>query len=316
MSSNDKWIEITVETAREAVEAVCAILYQEGASGVAIDDPMDIISSNSSPKDWDYIDEGLIPEITDEVKVKGYLAESDRVNDTIDRISMAVKRLHSFGLNPGAAKVTVQTVREEDWAHTWKKYYKPLKIGKHIVIKPTWEPYEGGAGDIVVELDPGMAFGTGGHETTSMCIEFLEEYVKEGSTVFDIGCGSGILSIVSSKLGASRVIAVDIDEVAVKVSRENVKVSGVQNIEVKQGNLLDVVEGKADIIAANIIADVIISVAPRITEYLKPGGLFISSGIIRDRAEDVKKALFNNNFDIVKYKELGEWVAIVAALKE
>jgi ribosomal protein L11 methyltransferase len=316
MSDNDRWIEITILTSHEAVEAVSALLYDERVAGVAIEDPKDVISSNTNPKEWDYIEERLLPQDTGEAKVKGYLPCDNGLDEIVDRIKNHVNKLGEYGLDKGKGEVTTREVKEQDWANAWKQYYKPFKIGDNIVIKPSWEEYNQEEGDIVIELDPGMAFGTGTHETTKMCLELLEKYIKKDSTVFDVGCGSGILSIAASKLGAVKVIGVDIDEVAVRASRENVDISGVKNVEIKQGNLMDVIHGRADIVAANIIADVIIALSRVITGFLKPGGTFICSGIIKDRVEDVKAALYNNNFKILKLEEQGEWAAIAAAVRE
>jgi ribosomal protein L11 methyltransferase len=316
MPATDKWIEITILTASEAVEAVSAILYDAGVGGVAIEDPKDVINSNTQPHDWDYIEEKLLPEDTGEVKVKGYLLDNEGVSTKIDIIRQSVEKLDEYGLDKGKGEVTVKDVSEQDWANAWKQYYKPFKIGEHIVIKPTWEEYEPETDDIVIELDPGMAFGTGTHETTRLCIELLEHYVDNNAMVLDIGCGSGILSITASKLGAAKVIGVDIDEVAVRSSKENILTSKVENVEIRQGNLFDVVNEKADIIVANIIADVIIGVCDILPQFIKQDGIFISSGIIRDRADDVKKALLLKNFRILQVREMGEWVAIAAKVKE
>ena len=316
MSDNDRWIEITIVTSHEAVEAVSAILYDAGVGGVAIEDPKDIIESNTNPNDWDYLDERLLPEDTGEAKVKGYLMYNDNIDEIVETIRKSVGRLEEYGLAKGLGEVSLKEIKEQDWANSWKEYYKPFKIGNNIVIKPSWENYTQEANDIIIELDPGMAFGTGTHETTWMCIELLEEYIKNNCVVFDIGCGSGILSIVSSKLGASKVIGVDIDEIAVKASRENVSISKVENVEIKSGNLLDVIRGRSDIIVANIIADVIIKICKSIPQFLQPGGVFICSGIINSKLEEVKVALQSNGFTILKIKEMGEWAAVVATIGE
>jgi len=316
MSQDNKWIEITVITSSEAVEPVSAIFYDVGAAGVSIEDPADIIKSNTMPHDWDYIDDKLLPKDTGEVKVKGYFPGGESISNIIDSIKSSLGKLCDFGIDKGKGEVLTREVNEQDWANAWKKYYKPFKIGDNIVIKPSWENYDTSPEDIVIELDPGMAFGTGTHETTRMCIELLEKYIKKDSVVFDIGCGSGILSIASSKLGAAKVTGVDIDEVAVSASRENIMVSKVHNVEIKHGNLFDVIKGKADVIVANIIADVIIKISETTPHYLKPNGVFITSGIIKDRADDVRDALHKNGFDILEVKEMGEWVAIASVLKE
>ena len=197
-----------------------------------------------------------------------------------------------------------------------KKYYKPTKVGKKIVVKPSWEDYEKQEGDLIIELDPGMAFGTGTHETTSMCIRELENYVDETKTVFDIGCGSGILAIAAAELGAKEVVAGDLDEVAVKVSKENCEINNVSyKVVVKHGSLFEVVDSKADVIVANIIADIIKILAKDVSKFLKDDGVFISSGIILAKIDEVCQALEENGFEIVKVERLGEWSAIVSKLK-
>jgi ribosomal protein L11 methyltransferase len=188
-----------------------------------------------------------------------------------------------------------------------------VKIGEKVVIKPTWEEYSVKADEVIVELDPGMAFGTGTHETTIMCVKLIEKYVKKGSIVFDVGCGSGILGITAAKLDAGRVICVDIDEVCCKVSRENAEVNKVEDkLDIRCGNLLEVVADKADVIIANIIADIIISFSEDAMGFLNKGGIFISSGIIRDRVNDVLIKLRKEGFNILEVLEMGEWCAIAA----
>lgn len=321
MSDNDRWVEITVNTSHEAVEAVTAIFSECGIRSVSIEDPADIINRDVTPDDWDYIEESLLPKDNGEVKVKGYVMCnegmcSEKINTLVRKIQDLIDKLGNYGIDKGKGSVSRRLVREEDWANLWKKYYKPFKIGEHIVIKPSWESYEPEDGDIIIELDPGMAFGTGSHETTRMCIEFLQEYIKHGFTVYDIGCGSGILSIASSKLGAKKVVGIDIDEVALKSSVENVKRSKAANVEIKRGNLLDLVYSKANIIVANIIADVIINLNREVPKFLESGGIFICSGIINERLEDVKNSLDDNGFEIMKIKKMGEWAAIAARVRE
>lgn len=316
MSDKDRWIEITVNTSHEAVEAVAAIFSECGIESVSIEDTQDIIDSNTSPHEWDYIEERLIPKDTDEVKVKGYILEGENVNSTVDRIKGLVANLGEFGIDRGKGEVSAKEVKEEDWANCWKEYYKPFKIGEHIVIKPSWESYKPEEDDIVVELDPGMAFGTGSHETTRMCIELLDEYIRPGYSVYDVGCGSGILSIVASKLGAKGVLGIDRDPAAVKSASENIKISKSSNVEIKHGNLLDLVHERADIIVANIIADVIINLCRDIPAFLEKGGVFICSGIINDRLSDVESALTGSGFKILQVKKLGEWAAVAASVRE
>lgn len=197
-----------------------------------------------------------------------------------------------------------------------EKILQPTKIGQRIVVKPTWEDYKRENGELIIELDPGMAFGTGTHETTSMCIRELEKYVNADSKVFDIGCGSGILAIAAAKLGAKEVLAVDLDEVAVKVSKENVEENNVSDsVEVRHGNLMDVVKDRADVVVANIIADIIKILAKDVHNFMKKDAVFISSGIILDKVDEVKESLIENGFEIIDIKKLGEWSAIVSKLK-
>ncbi len=310
-----KWIEVSIKTTTGAVEAVANVLYNVGVSGVVIEDPHDIVLTNNLETAWDYIDESLI-NLEEGAIVKGYIPESSDLIDKIDLVKQSVASLPQFGLNIGPGEDRVIEVREEDWSTSWKKYYKPTKVGNKIVVKPIWEEYNPGADEIVIEMDPGMAFGTGTHETTIMCVQQLEQYVFEKCTVFDIGCGSGILSIAATKLGAKKVIGIDYDEVAVNVARKNVIENEVDNIvEIKHANLTDVITEKADIIVANIIADVIILLSKNIKNFLKNDGFFITSGIILDRIKEVKHNLTMNGLEIVEIGMMGEWSVIVSKIR-
>lgn len=312
-----KWIEIQIKTTTEAVEAVANILYDVGVGGVAIEDSNDPFFKDKALGDWDYVDEALLIEKFDGAIVKGYLPEAEDLFDKIELIKENVERIPLYNLDKGLGEVTTTEVFEEDWEHTWKKYYKPLKIGNKVVIKPSWEEYEAEVDDLIIEMDPGMAFGTGTHETTVMCVQQLEKYVKPSSVVFDIGCGSGILSISAAKLGACKVIGVDLDTVAISVSNRNVLHNHVENIvSISQGNLMDVIFETADIIVANIIADIIIILATDIKEYLKENGIFIASGIILHKKDEVRDALILNGFEIIEMNNMGEWVVIISKMKD
>lgn len=310
-----KWIEVTIRTTTEAVEAVANVLYDAGVSGVAIEDPNDIVFVNNDEKTWDYVDEALI-DFEQGALVKGYLPESSDLVEKIEIIKNSIAALPEFGLNIGAGEVSTLEVNEEDWSTSWKQYYKPTKIGDKIVIKPTWEEYKAQEGDMVIEMDPGMAFGTGTHETTMMCVEQLEKYISKDTTVFDIGTGSGILAIVGAKLGAKKAIGVDFDPVAVTVAKENVRENKVEDIvEIKQGNLMDVVSEKADVVVANIIAEVIVILSEDIKNFLNKDGIFISSGIILDKIDTVKESLMKNGLEVIDVETMGEWAAIVSRAK-
>jgi len=224
---NKDWIEVTIITSSAAVEAVSAMLYNTGVEGVSILDPLDLIFRRDHTTDWDYFDETII-DTKSGVVIKGYYKEDEKFEDHLEKIKIGINNLPSFGLDKGAGSVTAEKVNEEDWENNWKKYYKPIKVGEKIVIKPIWEKYNKNPEEIIVELDPGMAFGTGSHETTRMCIKALERHVNKDSTVFDIGTGSGILSISAAKLGAKNTIGVDLDPVAVDSAKQNVSYNDIK----------------------------------------------------------------------------------------
>ena len=289
-----KWTEITIKTTTEAVEAVTNILYEQNVGGVSIEDPKDFKFQKKNEYDWDFVEEEIFNSGYDGVIIKTYITEERDVTEDINLIKEKIDGLKEFGIDVGDAIVEISQVDEEDWANEWKNYYKPTKVGEKVVVKPTWEEYEAKEGDLIIELDPGMAFGTGTHETTSMCIQQLEKYVKQDSKVFDIGCGSGILAIAAAKLGANDVLAVDLDEVAVKVSKENIELN---------------------IVVANIIADIIKILAKDIKNFMKDDAVFISSGIIHAKVDEVKASLEENGLEIIEVQSLGEWNAIVSKIK-
>lgn len=306
-----KWAEISIQTTHEATEAVANIFHDLGASGVIIEDPV-LINAYRSSGTWDYCD---LPEPADieVVTVKAYLPVDDQLDDKLGLFEQKVNDLEQHNLNKGCGLINWVEVQDEDWASAWKEYFHPVKVSEHIVIKPSWEDYFPAVDDIVIELDPGMAFGTGTHHTTVLCIRLLDELVKTGDTVFDVGTGSGILAVAAAKLGAASVHAIDLDPVAVRVAQENVSMNSVQHTVVTaQGDLLTGVSGQADIIVANIIADVIIQILNDLPARLKDDGAFIASGIIIERLSDVTAAMLDHKFIIEKVVEEGGWAAIVA----
>ena len=311
------WTEVTVKTTTEAVEAISNILLEEKCGGVMIEDPKDFLFQNKNELEWDYVEEEVFNKSNqDGVLIKTYIPEERNVLELVETIKAKISLLPACGLDIGEGTVSLSNVNESDWANEWKKYYKPTKIGEKIVVKPTWEDYEEQEGDLIIELDPGMAFGTGTHETTTMCIQQLEKYVKEDSKVFDIGCGSGILAIAAAKLGANDVLAVDLDEVAVKVSKENIELNKVEDkVKALHGNLMEVVNDKADIVVANIIADIIKILAKDIKNFMKDDAVFISSGIIHAKVDEVKASLEENGLEVIEVQSLGEWNAIVSKIK-
>ena len=307
-----EWIEIKVVTTSEALEPVSGIFYGLNVKGVSIEDPDDMLSRESGPLTWDFADINVFEYGDKAAVVKGYFIPEEDITGIIKYIEEKLEDLKGFGIDIGEGKVMSKAVFEEDWQNSWKQYYKPVKIGENIVIKPIWEDYEKKPQDLIIEMDPGMAFGTGTHATTYMCVEALEKYVDENTTVFDIGTGSGILAISAAKLKAKKVVGVDLDPVAVQCAKENVEFNKMENIEIHQGNLMEVVKGKADIVVANIIADVIIFLTGEVKQFIKTGGLFISSGIIGERSKDVQNKLIECGFEIVEVNVQEDWVCIVS----
>ncbi|WP_096188345.1 50S ribosomal protein L11 methyltransferase [Evansella halocellulosilytica] len=312
-----KWSEICIHTSQEAVEPVSNILHEAGASGVVIEDPQDLYKAwdttlgevyELSPDD--YPEEGVI--------VKAYLPVNSFLGETVDEIKEAINQLLVYNIDIGHNKVTLSEVNEEEWATAWKKYYKPVKISDRITITPTWEEYERVHEDeLIIELDPGMAFGTGTHPTTVLSIQALERHLREGETVVDVGTGSGVLSIAAAKLGASEVFALDLDEVAVKAAKLNIKLNKSQDIiKVEQNNLLDGIHEQPDLIIANILAEVIVRMTDDAFTSLKPGGKLITSGIIQGKRADVKEAIMNSGFEITEIVEMEDWLAMVAQKPE
>ncbi len=310
-----KWIEMQVITKSEALEPVSGIFYGMNVNGVAIEDPRDILDREQGPLTWDFADINILEHKGIAAVVKAYFSADEKEEEIIAYVKEKLKAIKDEGIDIGEGKVLSTVVKEEDWANNWKKYYKPTKIGKSIVVKPVWEDYSPKASELVITLDPGMAFGTGTHETTRMCVEALENFLKADNIVYDIGTGSGILAIAAAKLGAKEVLAVDLDPVAVDSAKENLQYNNLSNISVIEGNLLDVVDGKADIIVANIIAEVICILIEDVKKVMKEKGLFITSGIIHERASMVIEKLEASGFEIVEINKDGEWECIIARLK-
>ena len=284
------WLEAVVHTTTMGADIVSDVLMNAGAVGTAIEDRYDVTSSKKSDGMWDMIDEDVLKHMSEDVLVKAYFKSDASAPETLHLV-------------------------EQDWAENWKKYYKPFRAGERLVIKPSWEAYEPKEGDLVLELDPGMAFGTGTHETTFMCMEQLEKYVTPGCRAIDVGCGSGILGLAAAKLGAADVLAIDLDELAVKVAAENTEKNGLSNVvRVAHGDLLEKREEKADVIVANIIADVICYLCGPVKKHLLEGGTFICSGIIREREEDVQRALAAAGYTVCNRLAKGEWVCLAAKL--
>lgn len=304
-----KWCEISIQTSHEAVELIAEIFRDLGASGVVIEDP-ELVNDYITSGKWDYTDIPIAKE-TEVVVEKAYLPVNGELEGRIQTLQQEIKALESRGVNTAPAVLTTAELQDEDWSDTWKQYFHTEKPGERVVIKPTWEEYAPKDDEVVIELDPGAAFGTGTHATTSMCIRQLEKLVKPGMTVFDVGTGSGILSIISAKLGAKNIQAVDYDDSVLKIVEENLEQNNVQDIiSVAQSDLMQNVHGKAELVIANIIADIIIRLFDQLDEHLEQGGTLLTSGIIEDRIEDVLAAAEKHGYGVVERMENKGWACI------
>ena len=303
-----KFIELTVYTTHLGSELVSDVFWNYSDSGVVINDIEDVIALSKTGKAWDYIDDEVLSG-DKTVIVKGYFPEESP--ETVAQVELELFNLKANSdLDLGSLETVRRTVDGDLWKEQWKEHFKPIPIGKTVIV-PEWIDYTPKDGEIKILLDSNMAFGTGEHETTSMCVDYLNKYVVNSDTVLDVGCGSGILGIVASKLGANEVVMTDIDECAIVATEHNMKLNGVTNGKVILKNLLDDNTVKGDVIVCNIMAEVLIAFAPYIGENLKGKGIIILSGILKDRLDKVKKAYLDAGFTFVEEKIKGEWSALV-----
>ena len=307
----ENWIEITIHTTNEASEIVESILLDYGSTGVAIEDPTTLEENlhddfgtivELSPTDY--------PEVG--VIVKGYINELNFDDETFKRFKDELEQLGK-NINIGEFfKIETTTIQDSDWENSWKDYFDILNIGEKFVIVPTWREYENEEDKYVINIDPGMAFGTGGHETTSLCIKNLEKYIKPHDNVIDVGCGSGILSIAASYLTDGSLKAVDLDKLAVDVSRENFALNNLENrIEVEEASLLTKETKKYDVIVANILAHIIELMLEDAYKLLEDGGYFITSGIIKDKKDELLEKMLDQGFKLVEETSDNEWYSFV-----
>lgn len=327
-----KWTKLTIKTTTEAIDFVSDMLNELGIEGIEIEDNVPL---SEEDKQKLFID--ILPELCEDdgsAMISCYVDVSDETNELVEKIKEGLNEISTF-VSVGSGEITISETEDKDWINNWKEFFKPFRVDETIVIKPTWEELsETSKDDMVIEIDPGTAFGTGSHETTKLCILNLKKYLKGGQQLLDVGCGSGILSIIGMKLGAGCCVATDIDPIAVTTSAENAQVNHIEINESsenmrKAGELTllcgDIISDHEfrkkigtncyEIVVANILADVIIPLSGVIGETLTEDGIFISSGIIYTKEAAVRAALLANGFEIIEVLPMGDWVSIVAQKK-
>ncbi|MCI7303438.1 MAG: 50S ribosomal protein L11 methyltransferase [Clostridiales Family XIII bacterium] len=318
-----KYIKVKIYTSQQGIEPLTAMLMEKGITGAVVENPADIedLLSKKKEYEWDYIDKSVLQGQDQEPVVSVYFEDTDEGREKVQELKIAVMMLKSkemegvFGWDANLGRLYAEDVLvdDEDWKDKWKAYFKPAKVTEKLVVKPTWEDYQASPEELIIEIDPGMAFGTGTHETTGLCLGLIEKYLKEGQSLMDIGCGSGILSIAAAKLGSGSVLGVEIDPDAARTAEENVKANHVDDkVTVKIGDLTKDVDQKTDLIAANLIAPLIIELSQAAFDHLSDGGVFISSGILTEKKAVVEEAIVQAGFEILETQEKGEWCAVAA----
>ncbi|MFB5762739.1 50S ribosomal protein L11 methyltransferase [Paenibacillus medicaginis] len=316
------WHEFTIHTTEEAVEMISNFLHEAGAGGVSIEESGTLNKERDTPYgQWYERPLNDIPE--GRAVIKGYFNEETDLNEIQRELEPRIEQLRTFDIDPGDYSFEQRTVDEDDWADAWKQYFKPQRVSERLTIKPTWEDYEPvSAAEQIIELDPGMAFGTGTHPTTSLCLRTLESVIKGGEEVIDVGTGSGILAIGAVKLGAKHVLALDLDPVAVSSAQANTSLNGLeQQITVKESDLLSLLDGNGPslgvklpvkIVVANILAEIILLFIEDVYNALEPGGIYIASGIWKNKEQVVEEALTAAGFTIQDKHRDEDWIAFVA----
>ena len=321
-----RFIETKIFTSKQGIEPLAGVMMKMGLTDFVIEDPTEIteLLNKKNTYDWDYIDENVLAMKDNEPNIVLYLEDTDEGKKTLQKIKSAVMELKNkemegfFGEGAALGRLCVEDniIDDETWKNNWKEFFKPSKVTDRIVIKPTWEEYKDKSGELIIELDPGMAFGTGTHPTTSMCMKLMENYAGQFKSVLDVGCGSGILSIAAVLLGAEDVLGIEIDPRAVDVAKENVRLNGFDDkIRILQGDLTKGADIKADLVVANLMSDLVILLSEDVRKNLAYEGLFVSSGILIEKQIEVKAAIKDAGFEVIDLLEEGEWCAILARLK-
>lgn len=321
-----RWYEVTVHTTEEAIEMISNFLHELGAGGVTIEESGTLNKQrDTSLGQWYETPLNDIPE--GRAVIQGYFPEGTEMEGIVSQLKESVEGLKEFDIDTGNPAYELREVDDEDWANAWKQYFKPIRISERLTIKPTWEEYEGSPDEIILELDPGMAFGTGTHATTALCLRTLEKVVRPGDEVIDVGTGSGVLAIAAAKLGARHVLALDLDPVAVSSATENARLNGLldSQITVVLSDLLQAIrtqetQGQAahgvtlpvQVVVANILAEIILLFVDDVYQALQQGGTYIASGIIKSKQADVEHALTQAGFSVEERYEETDWVALVA----
>ena len=315
-----KWKKFKIKTVTDAEDIIISTLYDIGLEGAQIEDKVPLTAMEKEQMFVDILPDG--PEDDGIAYLSFFVEETEDGTLTVNGeekteeeiLSQVKEELESLRMfcQIGEGSITVDETEDIDWINNWKKYFKPIPVGKKLLIRPTWEEAENPEDRKILHLEPGLAFGTGTHETTRLCMELLEEYVKPGATLLDVGCGSGILSVAGLLLGADSAVGVDIDELAVKTALQNAELNGVKDrFTGICGNLTEKVSGTFDVVAANIVADIVISLTGDVGRFMKPGAVYLMSGIIDTREQDVLKAL-EGRFQVIARREERGWIALAA----